>query len=102
MRRSRRRLRTKVGSNRDGGRHHVPSRKYMKHPTSRMLFSYWDALRGDRAAPERGDVEPGDIRHILADTFILEIGEDRRATFRLGGTRVCALFARELKGQALQ
>jgi hypothetical protein len=67
-----------------------------------MLFSYWDGLRGERAAPERGDIEPGDIRHILADTFILEIGEDRRATFRLGGTRVCALFGRELKGQALQ
>jgi hypothetical protein len=73
----------------------------MKHPTSRMLFSYWDALRGDRAAPERGDVEPGAIRHILADTFILEIGADNRAHFRLGGTRLCALFGRELKGETL-
>ena len=52
----------------------------MKHSTSRMLFSYWDALRGERAAPERSEIEPGEIRHILADTFILEIGPDRRAT----------------------
>ena len=66
-----------------------------------MLFSYWDSLRGQRAAPERGDIEPGEIRHILADTFILEIGADNRASFRLGGTRLCALFGRELKGQAL-
>ena len=73
----------------------------MKHPSSRLLFSYWDALRGERAAPERGEIEPGEIRHILADTFILEIGPDRRADFRLGGTRLCALFGRELKGQAL-
>ena len=73
----------------------------MKHPTSRMLFSYWDALRGSRAAPERGEIEPGEIRHILADTFILEIGSDRRADIRLGGTRLCALFGRELKGQSL-
>ena len=45
----------------------------MKHPTSRMLFSYWDGLRGARAARERGEIEPGEIRHILADTFVLEI-----------------------------
>ena len=73
----------------------------MKHPSSRILFSYWDALRGQRAAPERGEIEPGEIRHILADTFILEISPDRRPEFRLGGTRLCALFCRELKGQAL-
>jgi hypothetical protein len=73
----------------------------MKHPSSRILFSYWDALRGQRAAPERGEIEPGEIRHVLADTFILEITADRLAQFRLGGTRLCALFGRELKGQAL-
>jgi hypothetical protein len=63
-----------------------------------MLFSYWDALRGERAAPERGEIEPGEIRHVLADTFILEIKDDRRCEFRLAGTRICALFGRELKG----
>ena len=73
----------------------------MKHPTSRMLFCYWDALRGERAAPERGEIEPGEIRHILADTFILEIDPDQGADFRLAGTRLCALFGRELKGRAL-
>jgi hypothetical protein len=66
-----------------------------------MLFSYWDTLRGERAAPERGEIEPGEIRHILADTFMLEIGEAHRAEFRLGGTRLCSLFGRELKGQPL-
>jgi hypothetical protein len=73
----------------------------MKHATSRMLFSYWDALRGQRAAPERGDIEPGEIRHILADSFILEIESQATASFRLAGTRLCALFGRELKGSAL-
>jgi hypothetical protein len=73
----------------------------MKHPTSRMLFSYWDSLRGERAAPERGEIEPGDIRHILADTFMLEFNAERQAIFRLGGTRLCALFGRELKGEPL-
>jgi hypothetical protein len=71
----------------------------MKHATTRMLFSYWDALRGERMAPERGEIEPGHIRHILADTFILEITSDALTTFRLAGTRLCALFGKELKTQ---
>lgn len=68
----------------------------MKHAATRMLFSYWDALRGERAAPDRGEIEPGEIRHILADTFILE-NEDGATRFRLAGTRLCALFGGELK-----
>ena len=70
----------------------------MKHATSRLLFGYWDSLRGDRAAPERAQIEPGQIRHILADTFILGLEPDGRAVFRLAGTRICALFGRDLKG----
>ncbi|NNM73263.1 PAS domain-containing protein [Enterovirga aerilata] len=70
----------------------------MKHATSRLLFAYWDSLRGDRAAPERSQIEPGRIRHILADTFILGIDPEGRAHVRLAGTRVCALFGRDLKG----
>jgi hypothetical protein len=72
----------------------------MKHTTSRMLFSYWNTLRGDRPAPERGDIDPGQIRHVLANTFILELGPDHDADIRLAGTRLCALFGRELKGEA--
>lgn len=73
----------------------------MKHPATRMLFSYWDALRGERAAPERGEIEPGEIRHILADTFVLELDANREARFRLAGTRLCALFGRELRDARL-
>ncbi|GGK31370.1 PAS domain-containing protein [Salinarimonas ramus] len=73
----------------------------MKHPATRMLFSYWDALRGERAAPERGEIEPGEIRHVLADAFVLELDEDRDARFRLAGTRMCALFGRELRDTRL-
>jgi hypothetical protein len=72
----------------------------MKQTTTRMLFSYWDALRGARAAPERGEIEPGAIRHVLPDTFILELDRDRRASIRLAGTRLCALFGGELKDRS--
>lgn len=73
----------------------------MKHPTSRALYAYWDGLRGARAAPERGEIEPGEIRHLLADSFLLEIAaQDGQAVFRLAGTRLCALWERELRGGA--
>jgi hypothetical protein len=71
----------------------------MKHPTSRMLHAYWNGLRGARAAPERGEIEPGEIRHVLADSLILEIEPGQHAaSIRLAGTRLCALFGGELRG----
>ncbi len=75
----------------------------MKHSSSRTLHAYWDDLRGARAAPERGEIEPGAIRHVLADSLMLEIEPHRRAaTIRLAGTRICALFGRELRGSDLR
>ena len=72
----------------------------MKHPSIRELFDYWNDRRGSRLAPERGDIEPGAIRRILADTFILSCEPHRGHPFRIAGTRVCALFGRELKGKS--
>lgn len=73
----------------------------MRHPTSRALFAYWDQLRGTRASPERHDIDPTAIRHILPDTFILAAENTDDPVFRLAGTRVCAMFGDELKGQSL-
>lgn len=70
----------------------------MKHATTRILFAYWDALRGTRAAPDRADVQPGGMRHILADAFILS--NEEGANFRLAGSRICALFSRDLGGSS--
>ena len=49
----------------------------MKHSSNRELFEYWNKRRGRRSAPERGEIEPGAIRHVLADTFIL-VGAQQR------------------------
>jgi len=70
----------------------------MKQASSRELFGYWTARRGKRAAPERSEIEPSAIRRALGDVFILEFGRAGHP-FRLAGTRVCALFARELKNE---
>ena len=72
----------------------------MKHPSIRELFEYWNERRGRRPAPERADIDPGAIRRLLADTFILSFEPRTGHPFRIAGTRVCALFGRELKGEA--
>ena len=73
----------------------------MKHAASRALHAYWDRLRGTRAAPERADLDPGAIRSLLGDVYLLELGMPRQFTIRLAGTRLCTLFCRELKGSSL-
>ncbi len=64
------------------------------------LFQYWNRLRGDRQAPGRAEIEPADIKTLLPDTFILEEDLGGKPIFRLAGTRLCAIFGRELKGFA--
>jgi hypothetical protein len=70
----------------------------MKQDASIALFRYWNRLRDGRPAPRRTDVEPADIKGLLADTFILERDSRGEAVFRLAGTRLCAIYGRELKG----
>jgi hypothetical protein len=71
----------------------------MKHAASRELYAYWDERRGKRAAPERAEIEPGAIRQVLSDAFILSLDGRAGHPFRLAGTRICALYGRELKGE---
>jgi hypothetical protein len=69
----------------------------MKHATSQELYDYWNRTRGDSPAPKRSDVEPSDIRRILADTFILEVADREHFPVRLAGTRICSVYCREVK-----
>ncbi|MGY6707869.1 MAG: PAS domain-containing protein [Rhizobiaceae bacterium] len=72
----------------------------MNQEGTMALFQYWNDLRGTRPAPRRTEIEPGDIRRYLADTFILEMDVRSEPVFRLAGTRMCATYGRELKGHA--
>jgi len=72
----------------------------MKTAPTRKMYAYWNARRGSRRAPERGDIEPGAIREILGDSFIVSFDDAAEHPFRLAGTRVCALFGHELKGSS--
>jgi hypothetical protein len=71
----------------------------MKHPSTRAVFEYWNKRRGTRPAPDRTEIEPSEIRLALGDTFMLAADFVDELRFRLAGTRVCALFCREIKGE---
>ncbi len=70
----------------------------MEQAASMELHAYWNALRAGRAAPERNEVEPAAIRRVLADTFVLEFDAAAGFPFRISGSRINALFLRELRG----
>src|SRR4029079_18335494 len=72
----------------------------VKHVSTRIIFDYWNRQRGQRSAPTRSEIDPGAIRHALGDTFMLEADFIDGIRFRLAGTRVCALFGREIKGES--
>ena len=71
----------------------------MKQTQSVKLHNYWKELYRQSGTPERSQIEPMAIRDILGDTFILEFEEAGDINYRLAGTRLCAIFGSELKGQ---
>ncbi|HEV7306505.1 PAS domain-containing protein [Ensifer sp.] len=71
----------------------------MRSDTTTELFRYWNTIRGKRELPRRDELEPGDIRVLLPNLFILERDRAAGISFRLAGTQICALFGQELRGR---
>ena len=71
----------------------------MKHPSTRELYEYWDKQRAGAPAPERSAMEPGPIRHLLGDSFVICCDQGSRFPLRVAGTRICAMLGRDVKGQ---
>ena len=72
----------------------------MKHPSNREFFAYWDEKRGDARAPDRSEIEPGAVRELLGDIFVLSCDSTAGYPFRVAGTRVCALLGCDLKDRS--
>src|ERR1700691_6654812 len=72
----------------------------MKHPSSREFFAHWDERRGDARAPDRSEIEPGAVRELLGDIFVLSYDATSGYPFRVAGTRVCALLGCDLKDRS--
>lgn len=78
------------------------TRNALKHVSTRLLYAYWNERRGDRAAPERGDIEPGGLHRALGDSFVLAFDPPGGHPFRIAGTRVCGLFGLELRNKPFE
>src|ERR1700712_5003105 len=72
----------------------------MKHPSNREFFAYWDGKRGGARAPERSEIEPGAVRELLGDIFVLSCDAASGYPFRVAGTRLCALLGCDLKDRS--
>jgi hypothetical protein len=72
----------------------------MKHPSSREFYAYWDERRGGARAPDRSEIEPGAVRELLGDIFVLAFDPAGGYPFRVAGTRVCALLGCDQKGRS--
>jgi hypothetical protein len=67
------------------------------HPGSRSLFAYWESLRAERACPNREEFAFEPVKDLMPDMVVLEQDLARGGySFRLAGSRVCALFGRNL------
>ena len=58
----------------------------------RRFYRYWDARRGDRAMPARGDIDPADMKEFLPDLLLIDVEEGDGKTmprfrYRVVGTR---------------
>ncbi len=62
----------------------------------------WHALRGDRFAPSRKEIEPARFKPVLGSIFVMDVLDDG-ADFRfvLGGESVVHLMGRRLRGKLL-
>ncbi|HTB01467.1 MAG TPA: PAS domain-containing protein [Bradyrhizobium sp.] len=72
----------------------------MKHPSNRAFFAYWDGKRAGARAPDRSEIEPGAVRELLGDIFVLSYDANSGHPFRVAGTRVCALLGCDLKDKS--
>ncbi len=72
----------------------------MKQSVSKELHDYWSGLKGARLAPERNDINPAALRHLLANVFILQVDRSGRYPLEMCGTRINAFRLADQKGRS--
>ncbi len=63
-------------------------------------YDYWEAKRGERAMPQRRDIDPSEIAKLLPYLQITELVEGgTRVRYRLVGTAIVSAYGAELTGK---
>jgi hypothetical protein len=70
---------------------------HIQHPGTRALFSFWEKIRGEKAAPGRDDLDLRQISAIMPNLFILERDHLYQTyKWRLAGSEICQLYRQKL------
>ncbi|MBK8157772.1 MAG: PAS domain-containing protein [Rhodospirillaceae bacterium] len=72
---------------------------FILHPALRTLFRYWLSLSAGGSIPRRRDIDPIELRTMLSNLYILEVGatpDDLR--YRLAGSHIVRAFGFEPGG----
>lgn len=72
------------------------------HASLRGLYDYWNAQRGSRAMPTRGDIDPVDLKAVLPLLILIDVVPDpRRYVYRLVGTHEVEMRGSDPTGKAV-
>ena len=68
---------------------------HIQHPGTRALFSFWEKIRGEKAAPNRDDLDLKQISPIVPNLLILERDHLHQTyKWRLAGSEMASFTAR--------
>jgi hypothetical protein len=69
-------------------------------PCLRQLYAYWDARRGGREFPARGDIDPLDLKFVLGYLMLIDVAyEPLRFRFRLHGSELALRAGYDMTGK---
>ena len=74
-------------------------RDFTSDPILLSLFRYWDHQRGQRAMPERRDIDPVEIGGAVLPHIVLVEFVGGRVRYRLAGTELVRRFGRDFTGR---
>jgi hypothetical protein len=70
---------------------------HIRHPGTRALFSFWEKIRGEKAAPNRDDLDLRQISPIVPNLLILERDHLYQGyKWRLAGSEIAQLYRQKL------
>ena len=71
----------------------------MSHSNTARMLVYWEALRGDQAAPQRASVDPSAFSDLITQAFMIGRGSAGAYPFRLAGALLDDLHRGPLVGR---
>jgi len=75
------------------------------NPATQILHDWWQGKRGTRAMPARAELDPLELKSILADLVLIDVrpmpGKSHTFTYRLAGTEIDSRFGIRLTGLTL-